>query len=47
VSINATSEVDLMGQAASETIAGSYWSGSGGQPDFARGALAVPEPARP
>jgi acyl-CoA hydrolase len=37
VSINATSEVDLMGQAASETIAGRYWSGSGGQTDFARG----------
>jgi acyl-CoA hydrolase len=39
VSINATSEVDLTGQAASETIAGRYWSGSGGQADFARGAL--------
>jgi acyl-CoA hydrolase len=39
VSINATSEVDLMGQAASETIAGRYWSGSGGQTDFARGAM--------
>ncbi len=39
VSINATTEVDLMGQAASETIAGRYWSGSGGQVDFARGAL--------
>lgn len=37
VSINATSEVDLMGQAASETIAGRYWSGAGGQADFARG----------
>ncbi|MFD0733819.1 acetyl-CoA hydrolase/transferase C-terminal domain-containing protein [Planotetraspora mira] len=37
VSINATSEVDLMGQVASETIAGRYWSGSGGQTDFARG----------
>ncbi|GAA1987260.1 acetyl-CoA hydrolase/transferase family protein [Amycolatopsis minnesotensis] len=39
VSINATSEVDLMGQAASETIAGRYWSSSGGQADFARGAM--------
>ncbi|MCW2944173.1 MAG: 4-hydroxybutyrate CoA-transferase [Actinoallomurus sp.] len=39
VSINATSEVDLMGQAASETIAGRYWSGSGGQTDFARGVM--------
>ena len=38
-SINATSEIDLMGQAASETIAGRYWSGSGGQADFSRGAL--------
>ncbi|MGV9826074.1 MULTISPECIES: acetyl-CoA hydrolase/transferase family protein [unclassified Gordonia (in: high G+C Gram-positive bacteria)] len=38
VSINATTEVDLMGQAASETIGGRYWSGSGGQVDFARGA---------
>ncbi|GII65085.1 4-hydroxybutyrate CoA-transferase [Sphaerisporangium krabiense] len=39
VSVNATSEVDLLGQAASETIAGRYWSGSGGQSDFARGAM--------
>ena len=39
VSINATTEVDLMGQCASETIAGRYYSGSGGQADFARGAL--------
>ncbi|GLX92121.1 acetyl-CoA hydrolase/transferase C-terminal domain-containing protein [Herbidospora sp. NBRC 101105] len=39
ISINATSEVDLLGQAASETIAGRYWSGSGGQADFARGAM--------
>jgi hypothetical protein len=31
VSINAATEVDLMGQAASETIAGCYWSSSGGQ----------------
>ncbi|MFN8018304.1 MAG: acetyl-CoA hydrolase/transferase C-terminal domain-containing protein [Acidimicrobiales bacterium] len=38
-SINATVEVDLLGQCASETIAGKYWSGSGGQADFARGAL--------
>lgn len=36
-SINATSEVDLFGQAASETIGGRYWSGAGGQADFARG----------
>lgn len=40
VSINATTEVDLYGQCASETIAGRLWSGSGGQADFARGAVA-------
>ena len=28
VSINATSEVEFRGQAASETVAGRYWSGS-------------------
>lgn len=39
VSINATTEIDLLGQAASETIGGRYWSGSGGQSDFARGAM--------
>jgi len=39
VSINATTEVDLMGQCASETIAGKYYSSSGGQADFARGAM--------
>jgi acyl-CoA hydrolase len=39
VSINGTTEVDLFGQCASETIAGRYWSSSGGQADFARGAL--------
>lgn len=38
-SINATTEVDLLGQCASETIQGTYWSGSGGQTDFARGAM--------
>lgn len=38
VSINATVEVDLFGQCASETIGSHYWSGSGGQADFARGA---------
>lgn len=38
VSVNATTEVDLDGQCASETIAGRYWSGSGGQGDFAHGA---------
>jgi len=39
VSINATVEVDLVGQCASETVAGRYWSSSGGQADFARGAM--------
>ncbi|MEA3054577.1 MAG: hypothetical protein QOD30_9, partial [Actinomycetota bacterium] len=39
VSINATVEVDLIGQCASETVAGRYWSSSGGQADFARGAM--------
>jgi acyl-CoA hydrolase len=39
VSINATLEVDLLGQAASETLNGHYYSGSGGQADFARGAM--------
>ncbi len=42
VSINATTEVDLLGQCASETIGGRYWSGSGGQADFARGAMFSP-----
>jgi acyl-CoA hydrolase len=42
VSINATTEVDLMGQAASETMGGRYWSSSGGQADFARGAMYSP-----
>ena len=35
VSINATVEVDLLGQCNSEMIAGRYYSGSGGQTDFA------------
>lgn len=39
VSINATMEVDLLGQCASETLAGRLYSGSGGQADFARGAM--------
>jgi acyl-CoA hydrolase len=38
-SINATIAVDLIGQCASETIGGSYFSSSGGQADFARGAM--------
>jgi acyl-CoA hydrolase len=39
VSINATIAVDLIGQCASETVAGTYFSSSGGQADFARGAM--------
>ena len=39
VSINSTIAVDLFGQCASETIGGSYYSSSGGQADFARGAM--------
>jgi acyl-CoA hydrolase len=31
--------VDLLGQCASETVGGNYWSSSGGQADFARGAM--------
>jgi acyl-CoA hydrolase len=38
VSINATLSVDFLGQCASESIGGRYWSSSGGQADFARGA---------
>ena len=38
VSINATTEVDLYGQCASETVGGRYYSSTGGQADFARGA---------
>ena len=42
VSINATVSVDLMGQCASETVNGAYYSSSGGQADFARGAMYSP-----
>jgi acyl-CoA hydrolase len=38
VSINASLAVDFLGQCASETIGGQYYSSSGGQADFARGA---------
>ena len=38
VSINASLAVDFLGQCASETIGGRYYSSSGGQSDFARGA---------
>ena len=33
------SSVDLLGQCASETVGGAYYSSSGGQADFARGAM--------
>jgi len=39
VVINATLEIDFLGQCASESLGSDYWSSSGGQPDFARGAL--------
>jgi acyl-CoA hydrolase len=39
VSVNATLSVDFLGQCASETIDGKYYSSSGGQNDFARGAM--------
>ena len=39
VSINATIAVDLLGRCASETVSGAYYSSSGGQADFARGAM--------
>lgn len=39
VSINATLEVDFLGQCASESIGSHMYSGSGGQADFARGAM--------
>ena len=42
-SINATVEVDFLGQCNSEVINGRYWSCSGGQADFARGAMHSPE----
>ncbi|MGN6587877.1 MAG: acetyl-CoA hydrolase/transferase family protein [Solirubrobacterales bacterium] len=38
-SINATIEVDFLGQCASESLGSAYWSSSGGQADFARGAV--------
>jgi acyl-CoA hydrolase len=41
-SVNATSEVDVLGQANSEMIGGRLWSGSGGQADFAKGAMFSP-----
>jgi acyl-CoA hydrolase len=37
--INATLEVDFLGQCASESLGSHYWSSSGGQADYARGAM--------
>ncbi|WP_243417692.1 acetyl-CoA hydrolase/transferase family protein [Actinomycetospora cinnamomea] len=37
--VNATLEVDFLGQCASESLGSQYLSSSGGQPDFARGAV--------
>ena len=39
VAINTTLEVDFLGQCASESLGSDYLSSSGGQPDFARGAV--------
>jgi len=39
VAINGTLEVDLFGQCASESIGSKYYSGTGGQVDFCRGAI--------
>jgi acyl-CoA hydrolase len=39
VAINATLEVDFLGQCASESLGSDYWSSSGGQPDFTRGTM--------
>jgi acyl-CoA hydrolase len=39
VSVNASMEVDFLGQCASESLGSHYYSSSGGQADFARGAM--------
>jgi len=41
--VNATLEVDFLGQCASESLGTHYWSSSGGQPDYARGAVMAAE----
>ncbi|MCX7570298.1 4-hydroxybutyrate CoA-transferase [Tumebacillus sp. DT12] len=43
VSINATVEVDFLGQCNSETVGGRYYSSSGGQSDFAKGVRMAKE----
>jgi len=42
VSVNSAIQVDLFGQCASETIGTTYYTGSGGQADFARGVMFSP-----
>ncbi|MEW5735365.1 MAG: acetyl-CoA hydrolase/transferase C-terminal domain-containing protein [Thermodesulfobacteriota bacterium] len=42
ISINATIQVDLLGQCNSEYMAGSEYSGTGGQLDYVRGAYRSP-----
>ncbi len=42
VSVNGAIQVDLFGQCASETIGTTYYTGSGGQADFARGIMFSP-----
>jgi acyl-CoA hydrolase len=37
--VNATLEVDFLGQCASESLGSQYYSSSGGQPDYARAAI--------
>jgi len=39
VAINSALEIDLTGQATSESIGGVFYSGIGGHQDFMRGAL--------
>ena len=42
VSVNATLEVDLTGQCASETVGHKHWSGTGGQSETVQGAQMSP-----
>ncbi len=42
VAINSALEIDLTGQATSESIGGTFYSGVGGHHDFMRGALLAP-----
>ena len=40
--INSAMEVDLTGQATAESLGGTFYSGTGGQADFMRGAVLAP-----